>query len=210
MWWSGCGSAALKSRVRAGNITFTAAQRANGGSRALRARAPNYKRSSRIQASSRPITGRAFASGRRSTSRLNAWRFVHWFTCGAIDESKEGEIDGYPKWWKLSEATRKDYLAAYDYLRDEFDMVLRDIKQPDLYETRDTCANKKWPRFADKMISALSSMFKQAVKRGKMDFNPCLGMDKIHEADPEVEFGNGSRQNGNLFARTRRLMCSSP
>jgi integrase len=110
--------------------------------------------------------------------------FVYWFTCGAIDEAKEGDADGYPKWWKLSEATRKDYMAAYDYLRDEFDMVLRDIKQPDLYEARDTCANKKWPRFADKMISALSSMFKQAVKRGKMDFNPCLGMDKIHEADP--------------------------
>jgi integrase len=111
--------------------------------------------------------------------------FVHWYTCGAIDDAKEGEVEGYPKWWKLSEATRKDYLAAYDYLRDEFDMVLSGIKQPDLYETRDTCANKKWPRFADKMISALSSMFKQAVKRGKMDFNPCLGMDKVHEADPE-------------------------
>ena len=83
----------------------------------------------------------------------------------------------------------KTTLAAYDYLRDEFDMVLRDIKQPDLYATRDTCANKKWPRFADKMISALSSMFEQAVKRGKMDFNPCLGMDKIHEADPNVESG---------------------
>jgi integrase len=111
--------------------------------------------------------------------------FVHWYTCGAIDEAKEADVEGYPKWWKLADSTRKDYLDAFDYLRDEFDMVLRDIKQPDLYEARDTCANKKWPRFADKMISALSSMFKQAVKRGKMDFNPCLGMDKTHEADPE-------------------------
>jgi hypothetical protein len=112
--------------------------------------------------------------------------FVHWYTCGAIDDATEGAVEGYPKWWKLAEATRKDYLEAFDYLRPEFDMVLTQIKQPDLYEVRDNCANKKWPRFADKMIAALSSMFKQAVKRGKMDFNPCLGMDKAHEADPNA------------------------
>lgn len=110
--------------------------------------------------------------------------FVHWFTNGAIDGALEGEIEGYPKWWKLADATRKDYLAAYEYLRSEFDVQLRDIKQPDLYDARDICANVKWGRFADKMIAALSSMFRQAVKRGKMDFNPCLGMDKAHTADP--------------------------
>lgn len=110
--------------------------------------------------------------------------FVHWYTCGAIDDLKQGEVDGYPKWWKLADATRGDYLEAFEYLRPEFDIVLKDITQPALYETRDSCANKKWPRFADQMIAALSSMFKQAVKRGKMPFNPCLGMDKAHKADP--------------------------
>lgn len=112
--------------------------------------------------------------------------FVHWFTNGAIDGAPHGEVDGYPKWWRLAEATRADYLAGFEYLRDEFDILLKDITQPDLYDTRDTCANLKWPRFADKLISALSSMFKQAVKRGKMDFNPCLGMDKAHAADPNA------------------------
>lgn len=112
--------------------------------------------------------------------------FVHWYTCGAIDDAKEGDVEGYPKWWKLAEATRKDYLDAFDYLRPEFDMVLADIRQPDLYDARDKCANKKWPRFADQMIAALSSMFRQAVKRGKMPFNPCLGMDKAHTADPNA------------------------
>jgi integrase len=112
--------------------------------------------------------------------------FVNWYTNGAIDSATEGQIEGYPKWWKLSKATRKDYLAAYEYLRPEFDILLKEIKQPDLYEARDTCVNAKWGRFADKMIAALSSMFRQAVKRGKMDFNPCLGMDKAHEADPNA------------------------
>jgi hypothetical protein len=112
--------------------------------------------------------------------------FIHWYTCGAIDDAKEGEVDGYPKWWKLAAATCKGYLDAFDYLRPEFDIQLRDIKQPDLYDTRDKCANAKWPRFSDQMIAALSSMFRQAVKRGKMDFNPCLGMDKAHQADPNA------------------------
>jgi hypothetical protein len=92
----------------------------------------------------------------------------------------------YPKWSKLSKATRQDYLEAFDYLRPEFDMPLADITQPALYDVRDTCAAKKWPRFADQMTAALSSMFKQAVKRGKMPFNPCLGMDKAHTADPNA------------------------
>jgi integrase len=51
---------------------------------------------------------------------------------------------------------------------------------------RDKCANAKWPRFADQMIAALSSMFRQAVKPGKMTVNPCRGMDKAHEADPNA------------------------
>jgi len=80
-------------------------------------------------------------------------------------------------------------LEAFGWLRDEFDIMLTDITQPDLYDLRDKCANQKWPRFADQMISALSSMFRQAVKRGRstgMKINPCLGMDKAHEADPNA------------------------
>jgi hypothetical protein len=118
--------------------------------------------------------------------------FVNWFTNGDIDRTEEQRkapdrfagTEGYPKWPKLADATRKDYLEAFEWLRPEFDIKLTDISQPDLYGLRDTCANKKWPRFADQMISALSSMFRQAVRRGKMTVNPCLGMDKAHEADP--------------------------
>lgn len=91
-----------------------------------------------------------------------------------------------PRWEKLSDATRKDYDAAFEWLRPEFDAPLDTITTPALYEVRDRCAKAKWPRFADKMISALSSMFTQAVKRNKMLANPCLGMDKGHTADPNA------------------------
>jgi integrase len=122
--------------------------------------------------------------------------FIHWFTNGDIDrtaaerkaEDRFGDKpDGYPKWrTKLAAATRKDYLEAFDWLRDVFDTPLAEFTQPELYDIRDKCANEKWPRFADQMISALSSMFTQAVKRGNktgMTINPCRGMDKAHEAD---------------------------
>ncbi|PDT15853.1 integrase [Rhizobium sp. J15] len=119
--------------------------------------------------------------------------FVYWYTNGDIDKDLKaclqspGALEkGYPKWQKLAASTRKDYLEAFEYLRPEFDSDLKDITQPDLYEVRDRCANVKWPRFADQMISALSSLFRQAVRRGKMPFNPCLGMDKTHKADPNA------------------------
>jgi hypothetical protein len=126
---------------------------------------------------------------------------VHWFTNGDIDKKDDdaaaAEVSadavddkvGYPKWKKLAASTRTDYLDAFEYLRPEFDIVLSDITQPDLYDLRDKCANQKWGRFADQMISALSSMFSQGVKRGNrtgMTINPCRGMDKAHEADPNA------------------------
>jgi hypothetical protein len=110
--------------------------------------------------------------------------FVHWYTCGAIDDAKEGAVDGYPKWWKLSEATRKDYLAAYDYCA-KISTFCCETSGSRTFTRRAISAPTGNGRASPtKMISALSSMFKQAVKRGKMDFNPCLGMDKAHEADP--------------------------
>jgi integrase len=138
---------------------------------------------------------RALPAGEYPITTLGG--LVHWFTNGDIEKKdaatiEAGAVDdktGYPKWKKLAAATRTDYLEAFEYLRPEFDIMLSDITQPDLYELRDKCGNQKWPRFADQMISALSSMFSQGVKRGNrtgMTINPCRGMDKAHEADPNA------------------------
>ena len=89
-----------------------------------------------------------------------------------------------PRYDNLAEATRADYDKAFDWLATGFDCPLDLITTPELYDLRDCCAKEKWPRFADKMIAALSSMFTQAVKRKRMASNPCFGMDKIHTADP--------------------------
>jgi integrase len=104
-------------------------------------------------------------------------------TLGGLVQWFENEC---PEFDKLAEATKKDYRAAFVWLKPEFDCPLSAITQPSLYEVRDKCAKDKWPRFADKMISALSSMFTRAVKRGKMATNPAKGIDKIHDADPNA------------------------
>lgn len=104
-------------------------------------------------------------------------------TLGSLVQWYENEC---PEFDKLAEATKKDYRAAFVYLKPEFDAPLSTITQPSLYEVRDRCAKDKWPRFADKMVSALSSMFTRAVKRGKMTTNPAKGIDKAHSADPNA------------------------
>jgi site-specific recombinase XerD len=104
-------------------------------------------------------------------------------TLGALIQWFEHEC---PEFENLAEATKKDYRAAFAYLRPEFDAPLSTITQPALYEVRDRCAKDKWPRFADKMLSAISAMFTRAVKRGKMPANPAIGIDRLHKADPNA------------------------
>lgn len=100
-------------------------------------------------------------------------------TLGALVTWFETEC---PEYRNLSDATKKDYSAAFKYLTPEFDVDLTDIDRESIYETRDRCAMDRKTRFADKMVSALSSMFSQAVSRGKMKDNPALGVKKAHSA----------------------------
>ncbi len=104
-------------------------------------------------------------------------------TLGALIQWFENDC---PKYQTLAPATRKDYSAAFQYLKPEWDSALATITQAELYAVRDQCAKDKWPRFADKMIAAVSSMFTQAVKRGKMTMNPAKGIDKANKADPNA------------------------
>lgn len=101
-------------------------------------------------------------------------------TLGALIQWFENDC---PKFIALADATKKDYRAAFLYLAPSWPAPLELFTQPDLYELRDRCAKEKWPRFADKMIAALSSMFSQAVKRGKMPMNPAMGIDKAAKAN---------------------------
>jgi integrase len=110
----------------------------------------------------------------------------HTYPAGTLGSLVQWFENDCPRYQNLSDATKKDYAAAFLYLHDKFDAPLETITQPALYETRDKCAARKWPRFADKMMAALSSMFSEAVKRGKMITNPAKGIDKANKADPNA------------------------
>lgn len=117
---------------------------------------------------------RRVLSQKRTYEEGTLGALVHWF---------ENDCSKYQT---LSKATKDDYTKAFAYLRPEFDYCLADITQADIYDLRDRCAKVKKGRFADKMVSALSSMFGQGVNRRKMAINPALGLDKAHAANPNA------------------------
>jgi integrase len=94
--------------------------------------------------------------------------------------------DQCPEYKGLAPATKEDYDAALTWLEPEYDAPLETIDQGSLYEVRDRCAKEKWPAFADKVMTALSSMFGQAVKRRKMPSNPARGIERARKSDPNA------------------------
>lgn len=91
-----------------------------------------------------------------------------------------------PAFKDLAASTKDNYLKALAWLEPEYDCPLASITQADIYEVRDRCVSEKWAAFADTMTDALSSMFTQAVKRGKMSNNPAYAIDKAHKSNPNA------------------------
>jgi integrase len=89
-------------------------------------------------------------------------------------------------WGELAEETKTKYRDCLNYLEPGFDMPLAAITQPDLYVVRDRCIADKWPAFADKMVTALSTAFTLAVQRGWMSANPAKGIKRAYKSDPNA------------------------
>jgi integrase len=107
--------------------------------------------------------------------RTLGW-LVAWFT----------DPEQCPEFKALGDVTKEEYADRLNYLEPEFDFPLDGITTAAIYEARDRCAKQKWPAFADKMTTALSSMFTAATKRGKMTGNPAIGVDRIGKTDPNA------------------------
>lgn len=86
----------------------------------------------------------------------------------------------------LSKTTQEEYSDRLKYLEPEYDFPLADLTTADIYEVRDRCVREKWPAFADKMVTALSSMFALALPRGWMKINPALGIKRASKTDPHA------------------------
>jgi integrase len=86
----------------------------------------------------------------------------------------------------LSETTRDEYKDRLGFLEALYDTPLKSITSPDIYAARDAASKAKWPAYASKMITALSTMFTLAVERGWMPINPALGVKKGYKSDPNA------------------------
>jgi integrase len=98
---------------------------------------------------------------------------VAWFT----------DPEQCPEFAALSETTQVEYKARLAYLEPGYDVTLESIDTGSIYKVRDSAAKDKWPSFADKMVTAISSMFGLAVERRLMPSNPAAGVKRIHRAD---------------------------
>lgn len=105
---------------------------------------------------------------------------------GSLGELVRWFKEECPAWDNLSDASRADYEKTFRYLDPEFDTPIADITQADIYDVRDQAAKAKWWRFADKMVSHLSKMFKEAVKKRKALSNPAAGVERLHKSDPNA------------------------
>lgn len=126
------------------------------------------------------LIGTYNASRKRGSSRSYAEKTLGWLVAWYQDAEK------CPEYKALAPATKQDYDAALAYLEPEYDTMLADIDQAGIYDVRDRCAQAKWPAFADKVTTALSSMFAAGVKRGKMSGNPAAGVERARKADPNA------------------------
>lgn len=113
---------------------------------------------------------------RKSYGDNTLGNLVAWYT----DQEK------CPAFKDLAAGTKDNYLQALAWLEPEYDSPLDSITQAAIYEVRDRCVAEKWAAFADTMTDALSSMFTQAVKRGKMPSNPAYAIDKAHKTNPNA------------------------
>jgi integrase len=91
-----------------------------------------------------------------------------------------------PEFANLSEETQNTYKDRLSYLEPGYDAPLDSITTGSVYKVRDSAAKDRWPSFADKMVTAMSSMFTAAIKRQKMPSNPALGVERIHKTDPNA------------------------
>lgn len=104
----------------------------------------------------------------------------------AYPEGTLGELaDWYrsgecPRWERLAKATKADYERVLAWLEPEFRQPLEWIDEGYVYEAQLKAAKEKWPRFADVMVSVLSAMFREAVKRRRMKSNPARGSERLH------------------------------
>ena len=84
---------------------------------------------------------------------------------------------------KRSPSTQEKYKDGLACLEDVYDAPLAELRTHDVVLWRDKVEKKKWPAFANKMVTALSTMFSLAKERGWIDTNPAKGIRRTYKSN---------------------------
>ena len=104
--------------------------------------------------------------------RTLGW-LVAWFT----------DPDQCERFKKLAPDTRQRYRNCLACLAKVYDTPLDEIRTHDVVLARDLVEKEKWPAFADRMVTALSTMFSLAVERGWMAINVAQGIKRTYTSN---------------------------
>jgi integrase len=84
---------------------------------------------------------------------------------------------------KLAQTTQDKYKECLSCLEEVYDAPLSDLRTHDIVLWRDKVEKDKWPAFADRMVTALSTMFGLAAERGWMDSNIAQGIRRTYKSN---------------------------
>jgi hypothetical protein len=131
---------------------------------------------------------------RRDTKAVYPEKSLGWLVAWFTDPEQCADFKA------LAETTREEYADRLKFLEEAYDDQIADITTADIYEARDNACAKKWPAYADKMVTALSTMFKLAVKRNWMTSNPAPRRRQSLQARPARQSGMAA---GGMGVRSR-------
>ena len=84
---------------------------------------------------------------------------------------------------KLAPSTQEKYKACLACLEEVYDAPLADLFTHDIVKWRNKVEQDKWPAFADRMVTALSTAFGLATELGWMDRNIAKGIKRTYKSD---------------------------
>ena len=123
-------------------------------------------------------------------------------TLGNLIDWFKSETD---RWQRLKPRTKSDYNDCFAWLTNELHYPIDSINRAGIANLRNIAAKKRWPRFADHLVTALSSVFSEATEVGKVKYNPCIGIRRLYRPnkhanrewtpqEQEIVFSSAPRQ----------------
>jgi integrase len=120
----------------------------------------------------------AYNAKRARAARVYPAQTLGWLVAWFIDPKQCEHFKS-----KLAASTQEKYKECLSCLEEVYDAPLSDLRTHDIVLWRDKVEKDKWPAFADRMVTALSTAFGLAAERGWMDSNIAQGIRRTYKSN---------------------------